>query len=163
MIPALPPIPTDRKGRPTLFTPILAERFCQLIGEGNSWVRACAKEGMPSTRTIMRWLAIERDGEEGAAYDAFRLCLARAYEKRADLRGERVDSYIRQAQRGAMDPPLLRALVEAQRVMMEIESPRRYGKALTLKGSSKEPLRVTRYDVTDEQLMALAAQALEKS
>lgn len=157
----------DKTGRPTLFTPTLAERFCQLIGEGNSYRKACKAEGMPHVATVCRWLATHREGEEGQAYDAFREQLARALEARADLRGEKIEGYIERLAnpkaRHRLDPQAVRALVEAQRVLMEIEAPKKYGKALTIKGSKTEPLAVTRYDHSDDALAAIAAGGLKGS
>lgn len=168
----LPVQRNDKRGRPTIFTPTLAERFVNLIAQGNTWRKACRKPGMPGTTTIAVWLATypavvegdEASAERARAYDAFREQLARAYEARAELRGERIEGYIRRTETEDMEPNTLRALVEAQRVLMEIESPKKYGKAITLKGSKSDPLQnVTRHDLSDEALAAIAAGGLKNA
>lgn len=43
--------------RPTIFTRALAERICESIVNGLSLRKACEKKGMPTVRTVMRWVA----------------------------------------------------------------------------------------------------------
>lgn len=43
-------------GRPSKFTPALAEALCLRISNGESLRKICADEDMPHTATILRWL-----------------------------------------------------------------------------------------------------------
>jgi hypothetical protein len=68
-------------GRPTDYTPEIAERFCLAIAQGSSVVSACEPKDMPADRTIYRWLAKHED---------FCQQYARAREVRAHFRGETI-------------------------------------------------------------------------
>jgi hypothetical protein len=49
-------VPPRRRGRPTLYSSELIEKFCGLIVDGMTINRACKEAGMPSKRTIAYWL-----------------------------------------------------------------------------------------------------------
>jgi len=50
-------IPYEPKlGRPSAYTEELADLFCQRIADGESTVKICRDESMPSRRTIFQWL-----------------------------------------------------------------------------------------------------------
>lgn len=42
-------------GRPTKYTPELAEKICDLIREGLSEREICSQKGMPDASTLGRW------------------------------------------------------------------------------------------------------------
>jgi hypothetical protein len=44
------------KGRPTDYSEELANRFCERIADGESTVKICRDDDMPSRRTIFTWL-----------------------------------------------------------------------------------------------------------
>lgn len=44
-------------GRPSDFTPELADRICEQLADGNSLRSICQAEGMPNRSTVARWLA----------------------------------------------------------------------------------------------------------
>lgn len=62
-------------GRPSTYTPDIADRLCKQLAEGMSLRRACELDDMPSKTTVLRWL---RDDEE------FRSQYARARDAQAD-------------------------------------------------------------------------------
>jgi len=62
-------------GRPSTYTPELADLICEQIADGNSLRSICADEDMPSKTTVFRWLAADT---------AFRDHYARAREAQAD-------------------------------------------------------------------------------
>lgn len=68
---------TNKGGRPPIFTPKLATAFCELLMEGATLREACAGKGMPSVKTVMRWLHDDTGG--------FRQQYARAREVQAEL------------------------------------------------------------------------------
>ena len=62
-------------GRPSTYTPELADLICEQIADGKSLRSICAAEGMPGKSTVFRWLAEN---------EAFRDQYARAREAQAD-------------------------------------------------------------------------------
>jgi hypothetical protein len=63
------------RGRPTIFSPELADRICERLADGESLRRICLDEDMPGKSTVMRWLA---------KFPEFRDQYARAREVQAD-------------------------------------------------------------------------------
>jgi len=49
-------------GRPTVFTPAIAEEICERLSEGESLRSICRDERMPSERTVRGWVIEDRDG-----------------------------------------------------------------------------------------------------
>jgi len=45
----------SKMGRPTIFTPELAEKICDLIREGKSERQISKMPGMPDAKTLLRW------------------------------------------------------------------------------------------------------------
>ena len=54
------------RGRPTNFSPALAETICLRVMSGQTTGRICASPGMPSRKTLFRWLTLS--GEFAADY-----------------------------------------------------------------------------------------------
>jgi hypothetical protein len=68
-------------GRPTIFTPELADQICELIAQGKSLRYICSDDGFPGTSTVFRWLAEN---------EAFRDQYARAREAQADALADEI-------------------------------------------------------------------------
>lgn len=157
-----------RPGRPTMFTPELGSRICRLLADGTPALAIWLMEGMPSESTFFRWMQ-----KTGPEYDLFREEVARAREHRANTRAFKIESLqarltdpdlsTRSGLR-RLDPQEAKVAIEAERILMEVEAPKKYGKALTLKGDKDAPL-VTRTlkDLSDEELAALAQGGLKGS
>lgn len=62
-------------GRPSLYTPELAEEICRRLADGESLRAICRDDGMPDCVTVRRWLA---------AHEPFRTQYARARQDQAD-------------------------------------------------------------------------------
>ncbi|OWV87354.1 hypothetical protein ATY75_03320 [Rhizobium sp. N122] len=62
-------------GRPSDYSPEIADTICEQLAEGKSLRRICEPESMPSKSAVFRWLA---------AHDSFRDQYARAREAQAD-------------------------------------------------------------------------------
>ena len=45
----------SKMGRPSVYTPELAEKICDLIREGKSERQICKMPGMPDAKTLLRW------------------------------------------------------------------------------------------------------------
>jgi hypothetical protein len=63
-------------GRPSLYTPELADEICRRLAEGESLRAICREEGMPTASTVFLWLGAD---------EAFRSKYARAREVQAEL------------------------------------------------------------------------------
>ena len=142
-----------KPGRPTSFTPVLAERVCAKVMEGMGLERVGALKGFPATKTMYRWL-----GKEGPEYDVFRQNYARACEVRAGARFKKLREWGERAAEGKMDPAAARAAADIEKWCLAREAPRKYGDAMTLRGDKDNPLRVTKtIDLSDDDLLATAA------
>lgn len=67
-------------GRPSLYTPEIAEEICERIASGETLTAICLEEGMPALRTVMKWLSRE---DFGPLY-------ARAKELRLEVMAEEI-------------------------------------------------------------------------
>jgi hypothetical protein len=146
-------------GRPSSFTPIIAEQICVKVMEGMGLERVGDLEGFPSTTTMYRWL-----GSEGDQFEAFREKYARACEVRAGARFEKLREWGEKAAEGRLDPAAARAAADIEKWCLARENPRKYGDAMTLKGDKDNPLRIGKpIDLDERALLAIAAgdQALD--
>ena len=140
-------------GRPTRYTPELAEAVCKKITEGMSLPRIGRLPGYPHSATICRWLA--REGEQ---FDVFREQYARAREARADARFEKLRELGDKAAAGKIDSRAARVAADIEKWCLSREAPKKYGDALTLKGDKDNPLHLrTSIDLSDAELLAVAA------
>lgn len=48
--------PKRKPGRPTLYSPELAEKICTQLAQGNSLRAVCLQPGMPDRETVFTWL-----------------------------------------------------------------------------------------------------------
>src|SRR6185369_9707606 len=51
-------------GRPSDFTPEVAEEICDRLGGGESLRTICQDENMPGLRTVMTWLARDKEFQQ---------------------------------------------------------------------------------------------------
>lgn len=47
----------NKGGRPSDYTPEIAETICLLLSEGESLRSVCSDEGMPCKQTVLRWIS----------------------------------------------------------------------------------------------------------
>lgn len=141
--PAGPPKP---KGRPSEYTPVIAERICALIAEGRSLRQVCDMEGMPVRSAVYVWLA---------KHDGFADQYARACETRSEGYAEEIVDI---ADRTDLDPNSRRVMVDARKWVAAKLLPRKYGESVTLKGDKDNPLHIKRaVDLSDHELVSIAA------
>ena len=50
------------RGRPSIFSPELAERLCERLADGETLRAICRDEGMPDERTVRRWALDDVEG-----------------------------------------------------------------------------------------------------
>ena len=135
-------------GRPTVFSPELAEELCERLIAGESLRRICQDERMPGLRTVHRWLA---DGEHEDFLREYRA----ARELQGDLLAEeaveiaddRAGDWITDAEgRQALDSEHVqrsRLRVDIRKWAAARMSPRRWGDraALEVPGLDGAPIR----------------------
>lgn len=51
-------------GRPSLYSPELADKICELIADGKSLRTICQADDMPNRGTVFRWLALSEAGDK---------------------------------------------------------------------------------------------------
>lgn len=106
-------------GRPTDYTPELAQQICELITEGGTLNKICRKKNMPVRSTMYRWLL-----EHGDFSDMY----ARACEIRREIKFESLEDMINQEK----DPQKARLKLDAFKWQLSKEEPRKYGDRLDL-------------------------------
>lgn len=137
----------------SVYTTTMVDCICALIAEGKSLRTIEKMEGMPSSTSIMRWLA-----NQGEEFDYLRAQYARAREVRADARFERIDCVIDDMRNKVIDAQQARVEIDAIKWQSGREKPKVYGESVTLKGDKDNPLRVSKpQDLTDVDLLAIAA------
>lgn len=144
--------------RPTIYTRDLAAKYCMHIAAGKSMQKACKLKGMPGETTVLRWLADERP-----EFDEFRRLYARAREMRADARFEAMDALADEIKTKTVAPDVGRVLMDIKKFQIVKENRSKYGDALTVQGNKDAPVVIQgRYDLTEAQLLAIAAGGLAK-
>lgn len=123
-------------GRPSVYTPDLAEHICDELIEGRSLRQICAKEGMPDRRTVIRWM--DRD-------PAFATKCARAREEQADLMDDRILEIADKVECGELDPKAASVVMSALMWRAAKLKPKRYGDAKRLEhtGDGGGPVLLT--------------------
>jgi hypothetical protein len=53
------------RGRPSIFSPELADRLCERLADGEALRAICRDEGMPDERTVRRWALDDVEGFSG--------------------------------------------------------------------------------------------------
>jgi len=144
--------------RPTSYTKAIGIKCCERIAEGANAEKMGKFKGLPSGRTVFRWLA-----HEGPQYDEFRQMYARAREMRADARFESMQTLADEIKAKTVAPDVGRVLMDIKKFQIVKENRSKYGDALTVQGNKDAPVVVeSRYELSREQLLAIAAGAAKK-
>lgn len=113
-------------GRPSLYTPELADEICRRLADGESLLSICRDDAMPSRETVRRWLGVHEDFRANYA-------LARGFQ--ADSYADEALDVARQSIGGdAALSQSSRLLVDTLKWTCARMAPRRWGdsSALTL-------------------------------
>lgn len=142
----LPPAQEPRKpkiGRPSKYTPELAEEICQRLSEGEPLRQICRDDHMPAWQKIYEWMqkdpnlsgAIARArevGQDAIAEDILRE-LNDEPERILSEGGGRIDSgYVQ----------LLRTRADIKLKLLAKWNPKRYGDRVELAGDKDNPLQI---------------------
>lgn len=125
----------------------IIQGFCRLIAAGLSVKKACIVDGMPAESTIFLWLYEDDDFSEH---------YARARERRADARAERIDDICQKVESGELKPDAARVIIDAEKWQAGKENAKRYGDRLQLDADMN-------VNMTDAQLDTRLAKLLGKA
>lgn len=137
------------KGRPTDFTPELADTICEQLALGRSMRSICLEEEMPAMQTIWRWLREKEDFSEQ---------YARAKQESADAMSEELLEIADNPSNEDVNRDRLR--VDARKWLMSKMKPKKYGdkmdvtsdgKAITVSFDSSFKNGTTHKSKTDSQ------------
>jgi len=98
--------------------PAIKERFIELVSDGYSARKACAKDGIPTFRTINKWLQADAD---------FRDRYKVAMELRAQKIDDDIDAVIDDMRDKAIDPQAARVIIDTYKWRAAKLYPRLYG------------------------------------
>lgn len=151
-------------GRPTVYTPTIGARILAWIASGQKMRLLWEQPGIPSEPLFYKWLS-----REGKEFDLLRESLARAREARAETRVGRIETVADRlvdapvAGDLPLHPQAAKVFIDAQELLMRLESGRKYGKALTLKGDPESPLETrTRHEFSEAELEAILRGSLDQ-
>lgn len=111
--------------------------ICSRIAQGETLTQICKEKDMPSVPLWCDWVLI--DSEVAEQY-------ARARERRADARADRIDALTQRMLAGEIDPQQCRVAIDAERWQAGKEQPKRYGDKVEHAHSGGVTLAVTRDD-----------------
>jgi len=109
-------------GRPSSYTPAVADIICDRLASGMGLEQACAPDDMPGARTVHRWLENN---------DEFRQKYARARTEQAD---RDADDVVKIADEEC-DPQRARVRVDARKWRASKLAPKKYGERIEHSGS----------------------------
>ncbi len=135
-------------GRPTIYTPELADAICERLAEGTSLRTVCKADDMPAAATVFRWLRTN---------ESFREQYTRAKDESADALVEEMTDIADDGHNDWMEvhhgeDVVWKANGEAiQRSRLRVETrkwiasklkPKRYGEKTLLTGEDGGPVRL---------------------
>ena len=122
-------------GRPSDFTPEIANEICDRLSKGESLRMICEEEGKPNRSTVQRWLSAD---------EAFRVQYAHARDQQAEWYAERiVDDAMT-----ATDAAIGRLRMDALKWAASKLAPKRYGDKVALTGGGEGDAPMTIQIVT---------------
>lgn len=111
------------RGRPSTYTPEIADEICARIAEGESVRAICASEGMPGRRTVLDWLT---------RHEEFRAKCARAWDMQADALADQQLEVVAGVLKGSIDPQAGKVAVSTYQWLGSKRAPKRYGDRLAV-------------------------------
>lgn len=108
-------------GRPSDFTPEIANKICERLIEGESLRKICRDEGMPNASTVCRWLGQQEE---------FRKQYAHARDAQADTLADEILTIVDECD----DAQAARLRMDARKWLAAKMAPKRYGEKVALTG-----------------------------
>jgi hypothetical protein len=152
-------------GRPSSFTPEIADVICVRLAEGESLRSICRDDEMPTQSMVFRWLADDNN-------KTFREQYARAREAQADHLAEEIleiaddgrnDTYEDENGNTRTDQEVIgrsKLRVDARKWLASKMAPKKYGDKLQteLSGPDGKPIEYKRVeDLSDDDLLRIAS------
>lgn len=141
--------PKKKTGRPTKYTPEIAQEICQQLADGIPLRQICRQEGFPAWQTVYDWMY--RDdalGEEGVGLSR---AIAHARELGQDAIAEDIFNEVSMEPErilseggGRIDSgyvQLIKARAEIKLKLLAKWNPKRYGDRVQLAGDADNPLK----------------------
>jgi hypothetical protein len=102
-------------GRPTDYTPDIAERICEWIAGGQSLRAFCREDGSPDPSTVCRWIV---------RHEEFRKQYAQAREAAGYAHGDGVIEIVELLRAGEVDAQTARAIMDGLKWAAERMAPK---------------------------------------
>lgn len=160
-----------KTGRPSKYTPEIAQEMCNMLADGIPLREICRQEGYPAWRTVYDWMY--QDDALGEAGVGLSAAIARAREVGQDAIAEQIWVEINQEPErilseggGRIDPGYVqwqKAKAEIGLKLLAKWNPKRYGDKIAVGGDPGNPVQ-TQVDVSlfDTLLTTLEARRQEK-
>lgn len=159
--------PAKKKtGRPSKYTPEIAQKMCEMLSDGIPLREICRQEGFPEWRTVYDWMY--RDDALGADGVGLSAAIARAREVGQEAIAEQIwldmlaePERILSEGGGRIDSgyvQLIKARADIGLKLLAKWNPKRYGDKITHAGDPEAPLQINN-DAT--ALLAAAVKNLE--
>jgi hypothetical protein len=143
-------------GRPSLYTPEVADSICERLAEGESLRSICRDEAMPALSSVFKWLNLHAE---------FADQYTRAREEQAEALADEIvgiaDNDCMEVEDSAVLTARDRLRVEARKWVASKLKPKKYGDRQVLAGDPDAPLSNVTDQQLDERLNALLSKALD--
>ena len=154
-------------GRPSKYTPEIAQKMCEMLAEGIPLRQICRQEGFPEWRTVYDWMyKDEALGERGTGLSA---AIAKAREIGQDAIAEQLwVDMLQEPERilseggGRIDPGFVqwqKAKAEIGLKLLAKWNPKRYGDRVALAGDADNPIKIEAETQADRLINALLQNA----
>ena len=117
-----------KAGRPSIYTPELAQDFLEAYSQGVSVTEICSWEGMPDRVTLWRWREANQD---------FATAYAQARKANAEFIEDRMVDVERQVMDGMLEPQAANVVLASQRWRARVMHPQQYGDKVDLTSGGK--------------------------
>ena len=118
-------------GRPSSYTPEIAQLICERLADGQSLVQICEDPVIPTRRTVLRWLS-------DPSHSDFVTECARARELQADVMDHRIMTTAEGVLAGEIDAFAGKVAISAFQWRASKLQPKVYGDATLLKHADSE-------------------------
>ena len=133
-------------GRPTLYTPELAEEICARMAGGESLRKICEDEEMPNRATVRNWVIDDREGFFSQYARARKTQALEWAEDILEIADDGVrDTYVDEDGNVRTNTDVLgrsRLRVDTRKWLLSKVLPKVYGDKVTLAGDSDAPIEI---------------------
>lgn len=159
-----------KTGRPSKYTPEIAQEMCNLLADGVPLREICRKEGFPAWQTVYDWMVRDDQAVASGGGVGLSIAIARAREIGQDAIAEQIWlDMIAEPERilseggGRVDSGYVqwqKAKAEIGLKLLAKWNPKRYGDKVTMAGDAENPVKVE-VESQAEKMMAALLQNIE--